>query len=135
MKTLTTPVSVVNVIATIGKISVVQFVDHDDVSPPWAEVHYRVFSQGGNKQYPGAGAQFDFVLAAFDANPCLCLGVNAASMTASDQLQTFSTTLSGTPYTTISNAANAATGKNAIRIAVEDACQTVGLVTAALAGS
>ena len=134
MKTLTTPVSIVNAMVTIGKISVVQYIDHDDVSPPWAEVHYRAFSLSG-KQYPGTGAQFDFSLAAFDVNPCLCLGVNAAPQTSSDQLQTFSTTLSGTPYTTISNAANAATGKAAIRQAVENACQTVGLVTAALAGT
>ena len=60
----------------------VQFVDHDDVSPPWSKVTI-VCSPREATAVPRGGAQFDFVLAAFDANPCLCLGVNAAAMTAS----------------------------------------------------
>lgn len=130
MKTLTTPIEIVNKANNVTKWYVVRFVDHDDVSPPWIEVVVAAQSAGA-KPYPSAG--INWTLSAVDAAQSLCLVVNSTSASASDQITTQSRQLTNA-YTTLSAAIGSGT-RTAQRLAVETACVTVGLVDVAFDGT
>jgi len=131
MKTLTTPVAVVNNINNITKWKVLQFVNHDDLTPPYGEVIIQVQAPGA-KIYPHAGATYQLI--AVDNGNSTCLAINGTSIRTDDQLITVRRQLAGTPYSTIAEADNSGT-QTARRLAVETACLATGLVDAALAGA
>jgi hypothetical protein len=131
MKILTNNISVAQTINTLTRWQVLRATDHDDAATPWMEVVIQVIGSPGAKPYPTSGTTFTLV--AFDAQPSTILDVNAAPLSAADQLVMRSQQLTGSAYTTIS-AANTGT-RTASRLAVEAACLSTGLVAFALAGT
>lgn len=131
MINLTTPVSITKAITKVQKIQVIAFEDHDEASPPYAWIAVKAYSNGGQVYGPGNGYQ----IKAVDGAGCLQLIVNSNSQVYEDQIITTDATIA-TAYTTVTAAFYGASGgKNQRLIAVEAAAASVGLFSAAFAGT
>jgi hypothetical protein len=133
MKTLATPVTVVNGMSTINKISVVSWLDFSHLAIPYGLILCQVQGPGG-KIYSGPN-QF-YTLNVSDSGQCVSLQVNPNPLSAVDQLVVGTTMLAGTPYTTVSQLYDSTVGTRAAKLmALEDQMVAWGLWPAALTGT
>jgi hypothetical protein len=131
-KTLTTPINVANNIPNLNLWKVLNVTDNDSDATPNAWVTVQV-KGGGGKVYPGPGAVYQ--LQVFDAQSSLVLSVNAAPQRFDDQIITVPTVIAGA-YTTLVGVLWGTAGNKATKMAAcEVSMLSLGLVTAAFAGS
>jgi hypothetical protein len=126
MKTLTTQIPVTNTMANLNRWQILSVRDNEFLSPPSVEISLQ-FIGGNGKIYPYP--QASFTLTAYDSINSTTIAVNANPVRFNDQLVPISVLISGA-YTAITNALYGASGKAAIKTAVESAILSTGLLDA-----
>jgi hypothetical protein len=130
MKNLTTNYTLTNAANRVVKWEIGRPTDGDDLSPQTLIVPVTLYTEG-TKAFPIS----PFVLYIRDAVPSEVLIVDSAATALLREFRINSQTLAGTPYSALVAAMYAASGKVAMRRAVEDLLVSVGALPAVLAGT
>jgi hypothetical protein len=134
MKTCTTQVSATHPVGDARKWQVIQVSDQDDIAIPQMTIQINLLGQV-NSPWPGN----PYTLYVRDTGQSYVLTLNASPLGLTDQFILANVSLTGTPYTTLAAAYYGATGKNGMRLAVENAINAnncaLGIIPAALFGT
>ena len=133
---LTTNIPVVNAVSSIRKWAAIDVADHAEQTPPYLLIKIQAYGPGSGTSDPYSS---DLTLAIYDSQPCTCARVKAVPQSDSDQLEVYSVTLAGTPYTTLSalyQANTSGTGTKVKRLAALQAgLVAAGALSAEFAGT
>ena len=131
MINLTSNFTAAKPIADVRKFEVVKVRDFDtEESSPTLLVQVALYGQSSN---PWPGNPFNVYIRNTVASYVMTINATPTGLT--DQFLPVSTVLSGAPYTTLTDAYYAATGKTNMRKAVENLLVTVGALPAQFAGT
>lgn len=133
MVNLTTNIPAAAAVEWVKKWKVTYHNDNDNLSPPCLVVGVTLYDRISGVDVPWPIGQQ--ILYLRDSVPSQVLVENGSATSMHNQFLAANVALSGTPYTAITNAINAATGKNAIRLAIEGLLVSAGALPASFAGT